>query len=422
MKHFARIFLVITLIAAMLALSVSAVAPIASTTEKTGWSAGSAMTDENDVMIAYRSPAGHDPNGVLSVTYQPTSPIDISKYIDDGYFHLMIYVNNPDALSTNGQIELTSSGKCDVEELHWAVPAGDLEQGWNEVFLPLDEADDNGANPEAINYFRFYWFPADGGDVEELGDPYFAIADLHVAFYGDDITYPNGNIQWNQLTYFDMTNFAGAKTDLAGTTTVSSTSDSLCLMETGTIATPIDLSKYEDGGYMHVWMYIEGVDNFTGDVIGQFELTSSGKCDTDELHFAVTADELHDGWNEIIWCFDDAEEANADLSAINYIRFYKHVSGSTTVTIREIAFGTEEEMDMVPETEPPATEPPATDAPETDAPTGEGEEVTGEAAIDDDSADSPASNTTTYIIIAVIAAVVIVLAVIAIAASKKKKK
>ena len=419
MKQFAKILLVITLIAAMLAVSVSAVTPIANSADKKGWSAGKLLADENEVMYAYQSNAGHDPNGVLTIIYKPTEPVDISKYVDDGYFHLMVYVNNPDALSTNGQIELTSSGQSDVEEIHWMAPAGEVVQGWNELFLAFDEAEDGGVDFTKINFFRFYWFPADGADLEEYGDPYFAVADLHAAFYGDDIAYPNDNIQWDNLTYFDMSTFNGATTDLAGKSSVTMTSDSLVISQTGALATPIDLSKYESGGYLHMWMYIEGVENFT-ETEGQFELTSGGACDVDELTFSVQAADLHDGWNEIIWCFDDAAQANADMSAINFVRFYKHVSAPTTVIIRDLSFGTEEEMDMVPETEPPATEPPATEAPATDAPAAEAE-TTGEAPADD-TADTSSSNNTTYIIIAVVAVVVIAVAVVAVIASKKKKK
>ncbi len=417
MRNFSKILLVITLIAAMLAMSVSAVAPIANSADKKGWSSGKIMADENEVMYAYQSNAGHDPNGVLTVIYKPTEPVDLSKYEDDGYFHLMVYVNNPDALSSNGQIELTSSGQSDVEEIHWMAPAGEVEQGWNELLLAFDEAEDGGVDLSAINFFRFYWFPADGADLEEYGDPYFAVADLHAAFYGDDIAYPNSNIQWDNLTYFDMTGFKTATTDLAGKSSVSATSDSLVLVETGALATPIDLSKYEDGGYMHMWMYVEGAENFN-ETDGQFELTSGGACDVEETTFILTAADVHDGWNEIIWCFDDAAQFNANMGAINFIRFYKHVNAETTIIIRDISFGTEEEMDMVPETEPPATEPPATEAPETDAPAAE--ETTGEAPAEEPAEGS--SNSTIYIIIAAVAVVVIAVVVVAVIASKKKKK
>ncbi|MBQ4573646.1 MAG: hypothetical protein IJA85_00450 [Clostridia bacterium] len=421
MKKLTKLLLIITLIAAILAMNVSAYTEIVSTnnkkTDNGTWSAKT-MDDENGQTYAIKSPSGNNPSNALIVSITLKTPLDISKYEDDGYLSFLLYVNNPDAFSANGSIELTSAGRCDAEELSWAAPAGDVVQGWNEIILPFADGNDGGLNFEALNFFRFFWFPADGADLEEYGDPYFAIADLRIGHYGDDIAYPNNKIQWDNLTYFDMTNFNGAATNLAGQTSVSMNSDSLVISQTNALATPIDLSKYEDGGYMHMWMYIDGVENFT-ETEGQFELTSGGACDVDELTFSVQAADLHDGWNEIIWCFDDAAQANADMSAINFVRFYKHVSAPTTVIIRDLSFGTEEEMDMVPETEPPATEPPATEAPATDAPAAEAE-TTGEAPAETPT-DAGSSNTT-VIIIAVVAVVVIAVAVVAVIASKKKKK
>ncbi len=421
MKKFTKLLLVITLIAAILAMNVSAYTEIISTnskkTDNGNWSSKT-MDDENGETYAIKSPSGSDPSGALIISFNAKTPIDISKYEDDGYLSFLLYVNNPDAFSSNGQIELTSAGKCDAEELHWAAPAGEVVQGWNELILPFSDAEDGGLNFEALNFFRFFWFPADGADLEEYGDPYFAVVDMRIGHYGDDIAYPNGKIQWDNLTYFDMTGFKTATTDLAGKTAVTLTGDSLLLADTGTLAAPIDLSKYENGGYMHMWMYIDSVENFT-DTEGQFELTSGGACDVDELTFSVQAADLHDGWNEIIWCFDDAAQANADMSAINFIRFYKHVSAPTTIIIRDISFGTEEEMDMVPETEPPVTEPPETEAPATEAPAADAE-TTGEAPAEDPAESS--SGSAAPIIIAVAAVVVIAVVVIAIVAAKKKKK
>src|SRR5690606_8892736 len=61
-----------------------------------------------------------------------------------------------------GQVELSSSGGPDVEELNWDLQAGDLKSGWNIVKLYFKNAKENkGAgnnsiNLTAINFFRVY--------------------------------------------------------------------------------------------------------------------------------------------------------------------------------------------------------------------------------------------------------------------------
>lgn len=77
-----------------------------------------------------------------------------------------IYVENqtnPGNISnfvTDGQIELTSSGKSDVQEANWAVDKLGLRSGWTSLRLKLSDANfDNGLNLAAVNYFRMYIRP-----------------------------------------------------------------------------------------------------------------------------------------------------------------------------------------------------------------------------------------------------------------------
>lgn len=84
---------------------------------------------------------------------------DFSDYMDGGYIHLWIYVENAAGI-TGGDLEFTSSGSCDKEELSWSVGSLDLKDGWNEIYLPIDKAIRFGGDfrPERFNYVRFYFF------------------------------------------------------------------------------------------------------------------------------------------------------------------------------------------------------------------------------------------------------------------------
>ncbi|MCQ2448576.1 MAG: sialate O-acetylesterase [Clostridia bacterium] len=96
---------------------------------------------------------------------------NLSKYQkSDLYLTMRVYVKNTDGtnnvlnFSGDGQLELTSSGQSDVQELNWSVPKLGLKSGWNELRLCL--ANGNNAKQDfdlsKINYLRFYNRPIAG--------------------------------------------------------------------------------------------------------------------------------------------------------------------------------------------------------------------------------------------------------------------
>lgn len=74
-------------------------------------------------------------------------------------FNLWLYVSDVSVFNGGGQIEITSTGRPDVDEYSWNVSDLNLVNGWNELHLPISEASQIG-NPDlsAINFFRFYQF------------------------------------------------------------------------------------------------------------------------------------------------------------------------------------------------------------------------------------------------------------------------
>ena len=83
--------------------------------------------------------------------------IDISKY-NKGYLHFYVYCNDISKLGDQGQIEITSSGQCDLNEYNWNVAQYITQTGWNEVWLDLFTAGttNGAADLSNINYFRIY--------------------------------------------------------------------------------------------------------------------------------------------------------------------------------------------------------------------------------------------------------------------------
>ena len=84
----------------------------------------------------------------------------VNTYCDnDSYFDLWLYISDVSAFNGGGQIEITSSGKSDVDEYNWSVNSLNLSNGWNELHLPIKDASVMGSpDLTAINFFRFYQF------------------------------------------------------------------------------------------------------------------------------------------------------------------------------------------------------------------------------------------------------------------------
>ena len=83
--------------------------------------------------------------------------IDISEYAK-GYLHFYVYCSDISKLGDQGQIEITSSGVCDVNEYNWSLAQYVTKTGWNEIWLDLHTAGTTGgaADLSNINYMRIY--------------------------------------------------------------------------------------------------------------------------------------------------------------------------------------------------------------------------------------------------------------------------
>ena len=75
----------------------------------------------------------------------------------DGKLHLWVYVEDIEKV-TGGQLEFTSSGGPDNMEMSWDISKYLTQSGWNEVVLPMKEANavGGGADLTMLNYIRMY--------------------------------------------------------------------------------------------------------------------------------------------------------------------------------------------------------------------------------------------------------------------------
>jgi len=118
-----------------------------------------------------------DGEGSISVTGKSSGTVFFKKKFDEpfaapvtkekGHLTLYFYVSDASALpATNaGQIEITSSGGPDVNEINWTFDKFSLSTGWNALDLALASGSDNGCNLDAINYVRIYHAGSTGAEV-----------------------------------------------------------------------------------------------------------------------------------------------------------------------------------------------------------------------------------------------------------------
>ena len=98
---------------------------------------------------------------------------DMTAFKSDGRVHFYIYTDNPSVI-TGGQIEFTSSGRPDVNELGLgefgrSVP---LKKGWNEMDFPLSDFVPRGGTPDfaRVNCVRVYFNIAGGSATMGLAN------------------------------------------------------------------------------------------------------------------------------------------------------------------------------------------------------------------------------------------------------------
>ncbi len=100
----------------------------------------------------------HKGSGIDVILWTKLSPIDVSDFVDGGYLHLSVWITDASLLTWGGQIELTSSGTCDQQELAWSPAVFITHDGWNDIYLPFETALENGGSfdPTRANFFRLF--------------------------------------------------------------------------------------------------------------------------------------------------------------------------------------------------------------------------------------------------------------------------
>lgn len=122
---------------------------------KDGWKGAKLDTD----IFAEGTGSLSDTANDTMILEKSFSALDISAY-RDGYIYLNVYIEDTSILAGNAFLELSSSGRCDINEISWGLDNSLFKNGWNELMLPVSDGMFTGGEPDfsAINYLRIYIF------------------------------------------------------------------------------------------------------------------------------------------------------------------------------------------------------------------------------------------------------------------------
>ena len=259
-------------------------------------------------------------SGALVLELKFDEPFNLD---DADYLYIRYYIEDPEAYSNAGQIEITSSGTCDAQEYNWDLNTMDMEAGWNEWQVDIFEGRETGGMPdfEKINYFRIYFF-TDGENLVALD---------YVGFGGENEDFSSLATELGEVKREEHI----AKDDVkrTGTGDVGAIS-----VQASMELTPVNAEEFD---YTFIRVYLEGADHFNGD--GQLELTSKLNPDQQEIHWLVSGLELQDGWNELKLDMyaPDAYDSDFNTAAVNFFRLYMFTEGPLSLELDYVGFGNE---------------------------------------------------------------------------------
>ncbi len=316
---------------------------------------------------------------------------------------------------TKSYIELTSSGKCDVEEICWATTDAEfanLKKGWNKIVLPLNSRSGAGFDHTRINFTRIWGSQVQGDKATEEFEMY--VTEMKVEVYNggasssDGFEMVNGLPTWRVLDFtkspnnWDGGNITVGKVWKSDGTSAKQPADGTVYMEVkpaktltfdanhathanedywkagftagtgnGFIAPNIPKQYKTSDLKFTFWIYIPDADLVPSDIgadCPNFEFTSDGDVDgaeIDYLNMWKRIGGLKDGWNYVEIPFSEMDaDASFDLYGMNFFRWtymcsLKDTTGKVNECVRYADFRIVSSVDRTGES-----------APESDAPAG----------------------------------------------------
>lgn len=132
-----------------------------------GWAGAEGPVLDSDNPQEGRYSVKFHSGGAFIIQKVFATPVDAKVGLEYGVFQFDMYISDVSVVDWTwpGQIELTSSGNPDSQELAWNFTSERrLQNGWNRVMLKFSEAGETGGKLDlsAINFFRIYHLVVNG--------------------------------------------------------------------------------------------------------------------------------------------------------------------------------------------------------------------------------------------------------------------
>ena len=257
------------------------------------------------------------------------SPFNISDYMD-GYLHLRVYVDDI-AKITGGMVEITSAGYVDEEELYWNLKDYLTQNGWNDLYLPLENALKQGTrpfDPSNLNCIRLVAIQSGGAVV--------GIDDISITQKA-----PQGDLCLDSVTTEVVWSGTSLQLETTGgyqegadwiSGSISAAGDTYFFRN---FAPSKDLSAYENG-CLRLWIYVDDISKFAG---GMVEITSSGTVDNGEISWPLRAYITKSGWNNVLLPISEGVFEGTDpfdITSVNCIRVVVRLSDAGKTGVDDI--------------------------------------------------------------------------------------
>jgi hypothetical protein len=141
-----------------------------------GWNSGGTLILDPDSRRGDYSVKSTLPQSPAVLFSKVFTPFDTEVTKANGVFSFWLYISDVSKLNWDispgtAEIEITSSGTWDANEIHWYFDKNlGLVNGWNHLELKLANGADNGCNLKAVNCMRIYHTAKLGDVVVKIDD------------------------------------------------------------------------------------------------------------------------------------------------------------------------------------------------------------------------------------------------------------
>lgn len=279
------------------------------------------------------------------------TPVDVSTMRNPALF-FRLYAEDPTKiyLGAAGQLELTSAGTADSEELTWelndvftndashtAKAKLELKQGWNTVILPFSSVTAKAGEIRLnhIDFFRFYQY-----NVNMITGGNFRLDQLRIIDWSEfdvcenyEMWYDGNTVPQRQCT-FDTADKKQGNGSIAYKQYFFEGADAFRLkFWTGAeYCMPFDMDK--SNAVAKLWLYTDKPEFFNNQILNLEFSSNMNTADVFTWTIAPNSLNLKSGWNELTLPFAAAASSGkADVRFINWMRFvWQFTGGSATPT------------------------------------------------------------------------------------------